>query len=87
MVYPNRFIKFSQDLFVIWVLIGATWGYLFPKIAAGGSDRIPIALGVVMLGMGLTITLEQLQSLRKAGTTLILGVLLQFTIMPHSAIR
>jgi bile acid:Na+ symporter, BASS family len=82
MVYPNRFIKFSQDLFVVWVLMGATWGYLFPEIAAGGSDRIPIALGIVMLGMGLTVTLEQLQSLRKAGTALILGVLLQFTIMP-----
>ena len=35
-----------------------------------------------MLGIGLTITLQQLQSLRNAGTSLILGVLLQFTIMP-----
>ncbi len=78
----NRLIKFSQDLFVAWVLIGATWGYFFPKIAASGSGNISIALGVVMLGMGLTITTQQLQSLRKAGRALILGVLLQFTIMP-----
>lgn len=78
----NRLIKFSQDLFFVWVLIGATWGYFFPKIAANGSGNISTALGVVMLGMGLTITIEQLQSLRNAGKTLILGVLLQFTIMP-----
>lgn len=78
----SRLIKFSQDLFVVWVLIGATWGYFFPKLAASGSGNISTALGVVMLGMGLTITMQQLQSLRNAGTTLILGVLLQFTIMP-----
>ena len=57
----NRLIKFSQDLFFVWVLIAATWGYFFPKIAASGSGNIPTALGVVMLGMGLTITIQQLQ--------------------------
>lgn len=78
----NHIIKLSQNLFVVWVLIGAIWGYFFPKIAASGSGNISTALGVVMLGMGLTITMQQLQRLRNAGTTLILGVLLQFTIMP-----
>ncbi|BCL39586.1 bile acid:sodium symporter family protein [Nostoc sp. MS1] len=78
----NRLIKVSQDLFFVWVLIGATYGYFFPKIAASGSSNISIALGVVMLGMGLTITLEQLKGLRYAGKALILGVVLQFTIMP-----
>lgn len=78
----NRFIKFTQDLFFLWVLIGAVCGYLFPKIAASGSGNISIALGVVMLGMGLTITIEQLQSLRQASKAVVLGVLLQFTIMP-----
>ncbi|MDZ8184979.1 MAG: bile acid:sodium symporter family protein [Nostoc sp. ChiSLP02] len=78
----NRLIKFSQDLFFVWVLIGAIAGYLFPKIAASGSSNIATALGIVMLGMGLTITIEQLKSLRNAGKALILGVLLQFTIMP-----
>ncbi|BAZ00404.1 Na+-dependent transporter-like protein [Tolypothrix tenuis PCC 7101] len=78
----NRLIKVSQDLFFVWVLIGAISGYLFPKITASGSGNISIALGVVMLGMGLTITLEQLKSLRHAGKALIVGVFLQFTIMP-----
>lgn len=82
MSHRNHIIKLSQDLFFVWVLIGATWGYFFPKIAASGSGNISTALGVVMLGMGLTITMQQLQSVRNAGTTLILGVLLQFTIMP-----
>ncbi|MBD2342121.1 bile acid:sodium symporter family protein [Calothrix sp. FACHB-156] len=78
----NRLIQFSQDLFFVWVLIGAISGYLFPKITASGSANISTALGVVMLGMGLTITLEQIKSLRHAGKALILGVFLQFTIMP-----
>ncbi|MBW4509075.1 MAG: hypothetical protein KME64_21530 [Scytonematopsis contorta HA4267-MV1] len=67
----NRLIKFSQDLFFVWVLIGVAWGYFFPKIAASGIGNISTALGVVMLGMGLTITTQQLHSLRNAG--LILG--------------
>ncbi|BAY28244.1 Na+-dependent transporter-like protein [Nostoc carneum NIES-2107] len=78
----NRLIKVSQDLFFVWVLIAAISGYLFPKITASGSANISTALGVVMLGMGLTITLEQIKSLRHAGKALILGVCLQFTIMP-----
>lgn len=75
-------VRLIQDGFVIWVLLGALWGYLAPEMAAPGKTWIPEALAVIMLGMGLTLTGEDLNNLRSAGKPLIIGVLLQYLVMP-----
>ncbi|MEE9220902.1 MAG: bile acid:sodium symporter family protein, partial [candidate division NC10 bacterium] len=75
-------MRLIQDGFVIWVLLGALWGYLAPEMAAPGKTWIPEALAVIMLGMGLTLTGEDLNNLRSAGKPLIIGVLLQYLVMP-----
>ena len=51
-------------------------------MAAPGKTWIPEALAVIMLGMGLTLTGEDLNNLRSAGKPLIIGVLLQYLVMP-----
>ncbi|MFQ5802804.1 MAG: bile acid:sodium symporter family protein [Candidatus Methylomirabilales bacterium] len=71
-----------QDGFVVWVLLGALWGYLAPEMAAPGKTWIPEALAAIMLGMGLTLTGEDLNNLRSAGKPLMMGVVLQYLIMP-----
>lgn len=78
-------VKLIQDGFVIWVLLGATWGYLAPEAAASGEAWIPEALAGIMLGMGLTLTQQDILNLRHAGKLLILGVALQYLVMPFSA--
>lgn len=78
-------LKLVQDAFLLWVLLGALWGYVAPETAAPGKTWIPEALAAIMLGMGLTLTSEDLNSLRTAGKPLILGVLLQYTVMPIGA--
>ena len=75
-------VRLIQDGFVVWVLLGAVWGYLAPQSAAPGKTWIPEALAAIMLGMGLTLTGEDLNSLRFAGKPLIIGVLLQYMVMP-----
>lgn len=55
---------------------------LYPETAATGAPWIREALMLIMLGMGLTIKTETLLGLREAGRPLILGVSLQFLIMP-----
>ena len=75
-------VRLIQDGFVIWVLLGALWGYLAPEMAAPGKTWIPEALAVIMLGMGLTLTGEDLNNLRSAGKPLIIGVVLQYLVMP-----
>ncbi len=78
----RRFVALLQDGFVIWVLLGALWGYVDPAVAAAGRAWIPEALGLIMLGMGLTLTVDNLRSLKTAGWALVAGVLLQFLVMP-----
>ncbi len=75
-------LKLIQDGFLIWVLLGAWWGYVAPEMAAPGKPWIPEALGAIMLGMGLTLTKEDLNNLRFAGKPLIIGVVLQYLVMP-----
>jgi bile acid:Na+ symporter, BASS family len=77
-----RWLSLVQDGFVAWVLLGAAWGYLFPGSAAPGNAWIPEALAAVMLGMGLTLTGDDLRGLRRAGRPLAIGVLLQYLVMP-----
>lgn len=77
-------LRLVQDGFVVWVLLGALWGYLAPGWAAPGKTWIPEALAAIMLGMGLTLTGEDLSSLRFAGKPLMIGVLLQYVVMPVS---
>ena len=78
-------VKILQDLFVLWVLVGAAWGWFMPEIAMLGKIWIPEALAAVMLGMGLTLTYQNVLGLRRFGSVLILGVTLQYLIMPLGA--
>ena len=75
-------LKLAQDAFFLWVLVGGLWGYLLPEAAAPGKTWIPEALAAIMLGMGLTLTGEDLHNLRTAGKPLVLGVFLQYMVMP-----
>ena len=78
-------LRLVQDGFVLWVLLGAAWGWFMPGPASSGKIWIPEALAAVMLGMGLTLTQRDVLALRHGGRTLLLGVALQYVVMPLSA--
>jgi len=78
-------VKLLQDGFVIWVLLSAWWGYSFPETAAAGKAWIPEMLATVMLGMGLTLKPADLAALKTAGRPVLIGVCLQFLVMPLAA--
>jgi len=82
---PPRWARLLQDGFVIWVLLGAWWGYSFPETAAAGKAWIPEMLAAIMLGMGLTLKPADLAALKTAGRPVVIGVCLQFLIMPLAA--
>jgi BASS family bile acid:Na+ symporter len=73
---------FLQDGFFVWVLLGCLWGYWQPEFALRGSDYIPEMIGAIMLGMGLTLTRQELTRLPRSGRALGLGVVAQFLCMP-----
>ena len=78
-------LRLVQDGFLVWVLLGAAWGWFMPDLAASGKIWIPEALAAVMLGMGLTLTHRDVLALRRGGPTLLLGVALQYVVMPLGA--
>ena len=78
-------LKLLQDGFLVWVVLGAAWGWFMPGPAASGKIWIPEALAAVMLGMGLTLTHGDVLALRHGGRTLLLGVALQYVVMPLGA--
>ncbi|RMF13009.1 MAG: bile acid:sodium symporter family protein [Candidatus Dadabacteria bacterium] len=78
--------KRLQDGFLFWVLAGAAWGWLWPEVAAPGRVAIPWALAGIMAAMGLTLTAAQFQDLRHYWRPALLGVALQYTVMPLAAV-
>lgn len=78
-------VRFLQDGFAVWVLLGAAWGWFAPDMAASGKTWIPEALSAVMLGMGLTLTYQDVFNLRHSGRMLFVGVALQYLVMPLGA--
>ncbi len=78
-------LTLMQDGFLVWVVLGAAWGWFMPGPAASGKIWIPEALAAVMLCMGLTLTHQDVLDLRYGGRPLLLGVALQYVVMPLGA--
>nr|MCU0948450.1 bile acid:sodium symporter [Porphyrobacter sp.] len=67
-----------------WVWpVGFTW-MTDGRIAVAGQPLLSLALGVIMLAMGLTLTFEDYRALARLPKALLAGVALQFVVMPLS---
>lgn len=80
-----RWLSLLQAGFVFWVICAAALGWFFPAQAGSGAGWIREALMLIMLGMGLTLRVEDVRALRHAGRPLLLGVSLQYLVMPLAA--
>lgn len=76
---------FATKSFLVWMLVAAVIGFIFPQHVATLGKWVPYLLGIVMLGMGLTITPNDFKMVFKAPRSVIIGVCLQFSIMPTLA--
>ncbi|RIM31947.1 bile acid:sodium symporter family protein [Staphylococcus cohnii] len=81
----SKVSKFATNTFLVWMLIAAIIGFIFPTQLATLSSWVPYLLGIVMLGMGLTIDPKDFKIIFQAPRSVIVGVILQYTIMPLSA--
>lgn len=76
---------FATKSFLVWMLVAAVIGFISPQHVATLGKWVPYLLGIVMLGMGLTITPNDFKMVFKAPRAVIIGVCLQFSIMPTLA--
>ncbi|MFO3719934.1 bile acid:sodium symporter family protein [Staphylococcus felis] len=74
--------QFASRTFVLWMLLVSVIAFLLPNVFIGFGPFIPYLLGIVMLGMGLTIKMEDFKLILKQPKPVIIGVILQYTIMP-----
>ena len=81
----DKVIKFITKLFALWVFLFATVAYLAPAPFKPYARFIPWLLGLVMLGMGLTMNLNDFKLVFKRPKDVIAGVLLRYLIMPGIA--
>ena len=71
------------NLFPVWVLTGAGLALWKPETATWFQPNwIPYFLGLIMLSMGLTLSFEDFSRVLKLPRSILLGVGLQYTIMP-----
>ncbi len=89
----TRWIAQATNLFALWTVLGVAWAWIAPEhftwvtqTQIAGQGLISVMLGVIMLGMGLTLTVEDFRRVLAMPKGIAAGVALQFTIMPLAGI-
>ena len=77
---------FIEKHFLILILSFSAAGYLKPDFFIWAKAYIPFLLGIIMLGMGMNLDFSDLWILRKEPKWIIVGVCLQYIVMPLSAV-
>ncbi|WGE49625.1 bile acid:sodium symporter family protein [Actinobacillus equuli] len=80
-----KITQFVSKTFAIWVVFFAIIAAQFPDTFKQFVPWIPYLLGIVMLGMGLTLTFKDFAEVTKNPKAVILGVIAQFVVMPSIA--
>jgi BASS family bile acid:Na+ symporter len=74
--------RFIENKFLIIALIMSATALIFPPLFTWLKPHIPIALGIIMFGMGLTLDFSDFKGILCKWRLVLLGVVLQYTIMP-----
>lgn len=81
-----RLSNFVGKTFAIWVILFAILGFALPDVFRQLTPWIVTLLGIIMFGMGLTISLDDFRTVVRRPWEIGVGVVLQFLIMPLIAV-
>jgi len=88
-------VQRATSLFALWTVLGTLWAWILPDhfiwVADGrfkpfGQPLISVLLGVIMLGMGITLSFADFRRVLAIPKCVAAGVILQFTVMPLSGV-
>ena len=74
-----------NSLFPLWALLLSLWAYLQPELFTPGAGAIVPMLSLVMFFMGLSLGFEDFKRIFRAPQAILIGVVLQFLLMPALA--
>ncbi len=79
----KKITAFIVTAFPLWIIIGVILTFVNPKLFTWFSGNlITYGLGVIMLGMGLTITIDDFRNVIRMPGWVFIGIILQYTVMP-----
>ena len=70
------------NLFTLWIILFAIITFYFPQHFKGLSNLIVPTLGIIMFGMGMTLTVDDFRRVLTRPKDIGTGVLLQYLVMP-----
>ena len=74
--------QFFGKTFALWVLVAAALAFFLPGQFLWIGPYISILLGIIMFGMGMTLTLNDFGEVFRQPKSVLIGVLSQFIVMP-----
>jgi BASS family bile acid:Na+ symporter len=80
------FSNFVGKTFAIWVVVFAILGFVFPGTFKQVAPYIVWLLGIIMFGMGLTLSIDDFRELLRRPFEVAIGVFAHFLIMPTIAV-
>ena len=81
----QKIAGFIQKTFAVWVLVAAVLAFFFPAAFKWIGPYIPWLLGIIMFGMGITLTPKDFAEVARHPKGVFLGVVAQFVVMPGVA--
>lgn len=78
----ERISNFAGNTFAIWVIIFAVLAYYMPENFTWIAPYISLLLGIIMFGMGLTLSIDDFGEIFRTPRSVIIAVIAQYTIMP-----
>lgn len=80
-----RFTQFVQKTFAFWVILFAAVALLSPDTFVWLKSYITWMLGIIMFGMGMTMTVDDFKGVMQSPKAVFIGVAAQFIVMPGLA--
>lgn len=80
-----RFTQFIQKTFALWVVLFAGIALIVPEAFVWLKVYIIWMLGIIMFGMGMTMTVEDFKGVLQSPKAVVIGVVAQFVVMPGLA--
>ena len=80
-----KLTQFVSKTFALWAIVFAVLAFYFPSKFKIFAPYIPYLLGLVMFGMGITLTFNDFGEVAKHPKSVFIGVVGQFVIMPSIA--
>lgn len=82
----EKICKLITGYFPLWVVVGSILAYLYPGPVKPLGVYVPYYLGIVMLSMGLTMTVQDFKLVLSRPRDVVWGVVPRYLIMPFVAL-